>query len=77
MNWKTKLKQGANWGKAMKTKLTNMLRRKERKKELWPYERLFLSLLQLAIRSPLSVFSVVLPVQALRRLPCLGSFYVV
>ena len=33
-NWKTKLKQGAKWGnKAMKTKLTNMLRGKERKKE--------------------------------------------
>ena len=32
-NWKTKLKQGAKWGnKAMKTKLTNMLRGKERKK---------------------------------------------
>ena len=31
-NWKTKLKQGAKWGnKAMKTKLTNMLRGKERK----------------------------------------------
>ena len=31
-NWKTKLKQGAKWGnKAMKTKLTNMLRVKERK----------------------------------------------
>ena len=31
-NWKTKLKQGAKWGnKVMKTKLTNMLRGKERK----------------------------------------------
>ena len=31
-NWKTKLKQGAKWrNKAMKTKLTNMLRGKERK----------------------------------------------
>ena len=31
-NWKIKLKQGAKWGnKAMKTKLTNMLRGKERK----------------------------------------------
>ena len=31
-NWKIKLKQGDKWGnKAMKTKLTNMLRGKERK----------------------------------------------
>ena len=31
-NWKIKLKQGAKWGnKAMKTKLTNMFRGKERK----------------------------------------------
>jgi len=32
-NWKTKLNQGAKWGnKAMKTKLTNILRGKEKKK---------------------------------------------
>ena len=31
-NWKTKLKQGAKWrNKAMKTKPTNMLKRKKRK----------------------------------------------
>ena len=37
-NWKTKLKQGAKWGnKAMKTKLTIVLRGKERKKRKKEY----------------------------------------
>ena len=38
--------------------------------ELQPYQNLFLCLLWVAIRRPL-------PVQALRGLPCLGSFSVV
>ena len=46
--------------------------------ELWPYLSLFLSLLYLGIRRPLCpVFSVAVPIQALRAFPFLGSFPVV
>ena len=45
--------------------------------ELWPYQSLFSSLLYLTIRRPLGQsFSIALPIQALRRLPYLGSFSV-
>ena len=46
--------------------------------ELWPYQSLFSSLMQLAIRRPLGQsFSITLPIQTLRGLPCLESFSVV
>ena len=48
--------------------------------ELWPYQSLFCFLVSCSWRSEglcdLS-FSMALPIQALRRLPCLGSFSVI